>query len=279
MLSKFGPYLAGLWEGDGSIKLPKKGHKPSIHITLHITQSPLAKKLLSVIEKHSKGHTKVGSVTLRKTSNACNLNIYSIPGLTMFVELVNGNLKTPKAYQISYIIDWLHRHQGCIIKPLPISSIPLLTNAWLTGFIDADGSFGIIQTSKTQLTKRQVRLQFQLNQRRNYPKQNESYSSVMSAICSALGVNLHTIQEKKSGRYYYVVKATSADSKKRLRSYLDTFPLLSSKYYDYSDWCCVDEFIISKTQFEQENFVKIQGIKSKMNLNRMRFNWTHLENF
>nr|ATP01454.1 hypothetical protein [Ulva flexuosa] len=45
----FGAYLAGLWEGDGSVLVKSKEHlKPTINITFHKNQSVFAEKLLQI---------------------------------------------------------------------------------------------------------------------------------------------------------------------------------------------------------------------------------------
>jgi hypothetical protein len=66
----FGSYLAGLWEGDGSVAIKDKNFpKPTFHITFHIHQTPLAKKLLNVIMRRC-GNVKVGSIYVRNTNNS-----------------------------------------------------------------------------------------------------------------------------------------------------------------------------------------------------------------
>jgi hypothetical protein len=57
--------------------------------------------------------------------------------------LAYGKLRTPKAYQINIIIDWLNNKHKSNIEKLPICSEALYKDAWLAGFIDADGSFGV----------------------------------------------------------------------------------------------------------------------------------------
>jgi hypothetical protein len=61
---------------------------------------------------------------------ACNLNIYSIEGLKYFIFLVNGKLRTPKAYQIDHIIDWLNTNHNAQINKFPVCNQPLYAHAW-----------------------------------------------------------------------------------------------------------------------------------------------------
>ena len=84
--------------------------------------------------------------------------------------MVNGKLRTPKANQIDLIIDWLNKKHNANIEKLPISRLAISEDAWLAGFIDADGSFAIRQTLKSKTIKKQTECHFLLVQRTVYPK-------------------------------------------------------------------------------------------------------------
>jgi hypothetical protein len=62
---------------------------------------PVAYKLLAIITNKC-NNAKVGSIYYQQKRLACYLNIHSIEGLKYFVSLVNGKLRTPKAYQNKY---------------------------------------------------------------------------------------------------------------------------------------------------------------------------------
>ena len=114
-----------------------------------------------------------------------------------------------------------------------------------------------------------------MNQRMTDPKENSlDYEPLFRAIALALEVNLQTPIEKKSGRYYYAVKATSRKSKDILRNYFDINPLLTSKFLDYKDWCKVDNLL--KEKENRKNLKQIQTLKGQMNNSRSVFTWDHL---
>jgi LAGLIDADG endonuclease len=163
-------------------------------------------------------------------------------------------------------------HHNTNISKLNLCYDPLLNNAWLAGFIDADGNFSLDVRLKTQIKKITC---LQLNQRMIHPKTSLSYQSVLSLIADLLCVNLNTIKEKASGRDYYLVKATSAKSKKKLRVYLDHYPLLTSKFLDYTNWCLVDDLMLQKQHYIQ--VTEIIKLKNSMNNSRTEFNWAHLD--
>jgi len=94
---KFGHYLAGLIEGDGTIIVPKterssknKLNYPSIQLTFHLKDLPLA----LLIQKN----LGLGSLSRKKGVNAYILTINDFKGLVLIVNLINGKLRTPKIY-------------------------------------------------------------------------------------------------------------------------------------------------------------------------------------
>lgn len=139
--SKFNAYLAGLWEGDGHIWIPATTHAPSgkrytphFCITFADTNYPLA-----IMLKRRLG----GSIRHKPENNAYVLTISSIKGLCNVVYIINGLLRTPKIYKFQALVQWLNTegHSNNPVLPVDVSS--LLHNAWLSGFLDADGSFDV----------------------------------------------------------------------------------------------------------------------------------------
>ena len=93
------------------------------------------------------------------------LTITSKTGLTKVIGLINGHLRTPKIEQFNAMINWINKYPhffccaqqekrkvGDCSSRSSSSSIPTQTvdnseihgNAWLAGFIDAEGSFDIL---------------------------------------------------------------------------------------------------------------------------------------
>jgi hypothetical protein len=101
---KFNSYLAGLIEGNGSIIVPKteistkgKINYPSIQIVFHLKDLPLA----LMIQKEIKN----GSVSRKKGVNTYILTINNYDGLIFLTSLINGNMRTPKVYNLYNLID------------------------------------------------------------------------------------------------------------------------------------------------------------------------------
>lgn len=59
------------------------------------------------------------------------------------INLVNGKFRTPKVLALYKAIDNLNKWRNANLLKLPLDTSNLGSNAWLAGFIDTDGSFGI----------------------------------------------------------------------------------------------------------------------------------------
>jgi hypothetical protein len=115
--NNLGPYLAGLFEGDGHIwiqkQIGKKTHNPRFCITFGLKNEALAKKLLAIIGS--------GFLRYKLKDNACVLVVSPVVGLKKIVNLINGELRTPKVHQLYNLIDWLNKNHSTDIKKLPLN--------------------------------------------------------------------------------------------------------------------------------------------------------------
>jgi len=79
-----------------------------------------------------------GTIRHKKENHAYVLTISSISGLLNIISLINGYLRTPKLHQFNNLINWINSHTGKSIMINSVDTSPILENAWLAGFIDAD---------------------------------------------------------------------------------------------------------------------------------------------
>jgi len=152
----------------------------------------------------------------------------------------------------------------------------------LAGFIEADGSFGIIndkkeidETGKTS-KKRRVSCRMRIDQRMFDTITDESYEPVFQEIAAFLKFNLTVVKRSKTNREYLNVTAKSRVSISIVKDYLNQFPLFSSKYLDFQSWEKVVELILSQTHYQENNSVLIEELQKSMNNSRKYFNWDHL---
>jgi hypothetical protein len=272
---KFSSYLAGLIEGDGSIIVPKtersiKGriNYPSIQIVFHLKDLPLA----LMIQKEIKN----GSVTRKKGVNAYILIINNYDGLILLTSLINGNMRTPKIYNLYNLIDWLNlKFEEINISKKPLNDSSLESNAWLSGFIETEGHFSVKTTSNSKYSR--VKCKFELSHRQNDYNDRNNFN-FLEIIANFLLSSVKTVRVDKP-KSKYRVRTTNLNGNLVLENYLNTFPLFSRKYLDYKDWIKVLDWFKSDQFKHKSNIEEIILIKSCMNDNRTIFTWDHLNKF
>jgi hypothetical protein len=182
-----------------------------------------------------------------------------------------------KPIKINTIIDWLNQKHKSNIEKLPICSEALYKDAWLAGFIDADGSFAIRQIKKSETTKKQIECQFILVQRTVYPKTEPSYAGILNLVASFLCVKLNILKARNpKAQDQYKIKVSCSKSKAKLQVYLNKYPLLSTTLLDYGAWCSADDLMLQKCHYTEQGGgggrKKINKIKKSMNNSRTNYN-------
>jgi len=272
---KISSYLAGLIEGDGTIIVPKtersakgKINYPSIQLVFHLKDLPLA----LMIQKELKN----GSLSRKKGVNAYILTINSFEDLLLLTSIINGNMRTPKIYALNNLIDWLNfKLEGINIPKNSLNNSPLDSNAWLSGFIEADGHFSV-RTSTTSKYPR-VECKFELSQRQ-IDHNGRNNLDFLEFIANFLLSSVKAIRVDKP-QPQYRVRTTSLNGNLVLENYLNTFPLFGSKYLDYKDWIKVLDHFKLGTFKHKTNIEEVISIKSCMNDARTVFTWDHLNKF
>lgn len=261
---QFCSWLTGLIEGDGSIIIsPHKNGTiyPQINISFNIKDLPLAQYIHSIV-----GH---GSIIIRKTSQSCSYTVGSLTGLIDITNIINGYFRGGKILRFQKLVEIINSRAGLNIIVLPLDTSPLFSNSWLTGFIDADGSFQV-RTSLTATYPR-IAVSFEIVQS-FFTYHNISNLTIITAIADCLKTSVEQIRVSTFPQYR--VRSSSFISISILRHYLDMFPLISSKRIDYTDWCIVNDNMKNNTA--QEITGKILSIKQGINNKRTNFNWDHL---
>lgn len=218
-----------------------------------------------------------GYIAYKLKDNACVLTVSPVKGLKRIVDLINGELRTPKIHQLNLLIDWLNKNSQSNITKLPVKKGNISEDAWFSGFVDADGSFDIQHTKKEDgALKRKVSCRLRIEQRMLDPKSNDSYFKVLNEIVLFLNCNLLTRIQLSTGNEYYTLSASSRNSLSIILNYFSSFPLFSSKHLDYLDWSKAAGLILNNEQYTEDNLLKIDSLKNGMNRSRREFNWDHL---
>jgi hypothetical protein len=264
-------YLAGLIEGDGTIIVPSqersskgKLNYASIQIVFRSTNFPVITLLCQVL-----GY---GSISKKKQSAAYVYTINNLDGLIDIANLINGKMRGPKYNQYIQLIEYINKKSPNLnLVVLPADQSSLGSNSWLTGFIEADGSFQVRASLQSKIQKR-LGLSFELSQSR-ITHYGHSTLHLMETIGTFLGVNVNSIREDRKNPQYRV-RTNTIQSNQKVRDYLMEYPLQGTKYLDFKDWCVVLELFENDTHWENKD--QIVEIKNHMNQYRTEFNWDHL---
>ena len=185
-------------------------------------------------------------------------------------------MRTPKIYALYKLIDWLNiKYVDKCIPLKPLNNSPINSNAWLSGFIDADGHFSVRTTTTTKYSR--VECKFELSQRQ-IDHNNRSNLNIMEIIANLLLTSVKSVRNNRP-KPEYRVRTTSLNGNLALENYLNVFPLFGSKYLDYTDWLKVLDLFKSGMSNHKDTIEKVRPIKSRMNDNRTIFTWNHLNKF
>ena len=271
--SKFNSYLTGLIEGGGCIQVPKterslkgKLNYPSIHIVFQLKDLPLA----LLVQKN----LGFGSIVRQKGVNAYYLIINDNKGIISMVNLLNGNMRTPKIYNLYNLINWLNlsnQNNDLNLIKLPLCSRPLIADAWLSCFIEAEGHFRVRATLTGKYPKMEVK--FELVQSK---KDLDKYS-FLSEISEYLKTPLKTFKQNTTNPQYRL-RTSNLESNLILTDYLNKYPLFGSKFLDFNNWKEILDLFRSGFKYSSYKD-KVVQLKSEMNNNRTIFNWDHLNKF
>ena len=262
--SPFASYLTGLIEGDGTIIVPKTERSPkgvlnyaSVQIAFHLKDLPLALMIQKVLGE--------GSLAKKKGVNAYILTINSYKGLVLIISLLNGNMRTPKVESLYKLIDWLNNSKntnflGSVLKK-PLNDSPLTSNAWLSGFIEADGSFQVRTTLSGKYPKLECKLEITQRQTDHNGNSNLGF---LEKIAEFLLTTVKSVRQDRPNPEYRV-RTTSLKGNLTLCNYLENYPLFGTKYLDAKDWMKVVSTFEKGEHKDKTGIEKIVKIKSLMN--------------
>lgn len=312
---KWGPYLAGLIEGDGTIVvhdgISKVKNSPIIEIVFNKKDLELANYL--------ENRFKIGKINkLLEKDNHVLWRISKIEDVYRLITITNGYFRTPKYEALiraikwinNYIIEskikvyneknplelWNKKREELIISQ--INKLPILdidesdidSNGWLSGFTDGDGKYLISINNKNH--KDRVNLSYRLEIRQDNSKlnirkiNNNSYYEIMMRISNLFNSQLYSkdrellLKNQKESKKYrsYIVSINKKENLLKVSNYFNKYPLLSSKYLDYKDW---ESILILGDKMGSFNHPEIieKGKKIIKNFNSSRsiITWDHLK--
>lgn len=267
--SQIGSYLAGLIEGDGTIAVqnPKSNStkfSPKIIIVFKKADLPLAKFLQNL--------TKCGQILIKPERGYVLWQIQDIVSVYTIISIINGFMRTPKIEALKRTIGWINNYilinnkneklllpygrsttlrygstklilnNISMLEFKPLDDSPIDSNAWLSGFTDADGNFSINIHKRTNKNSTRVQLYYRLEVNQNYHKLDTegnkvSFFPIMSKIGLFLGVTVYSRSRVIKDKIYYsfIIVSHNKLSNSKICDYFNKYPLLSSKFLDYKD--------------------------------------------
>jgi LAGLIDADG endonuclease len=294
----FRSYLAGLIEGDGTFAIHNKNstskkYLPHIIIVFKLADLPLAEYLQLI--------TQCGKVYIKPNRGYVLWQIQDIVSVFTIANLINGYMRTPKIEALHRTINWIHFYintnenskltyiQNILskihyleIKSNDISEID--SNAWLSGFSDANANFSINIHKRKNKNSTRVQLYYRLEIKQTYHKLDSdgnkvSFFPLMSKLAAFLGVNVYSRSRILKDKEYYsfTVISHNKNSLLKIKNYFNQFPLISSKYLDYKDFIYILE-LQNKNKLTTAYLDEAIKIRKDFNSTRTTYNWSHLKN-
>lgn len=131
---------------------------------------------------------------------------------------------------------------------------------WIAGLASGDGCFHIsVRNSSTTTLGKSVVLKFHI-------VQHSRDLELMERLISTLGCGRMELLLKQSAVYFVVVKYQ--DIIEKIIPLFDKYPIKGVKALDYSDLKKIVNIMLNKEHLTAEGLLKIQSIKSHMNLSR-----------
>ena len=232
---EFGYYLAGLIEGNGNIqenRIEIEYNKEDISSAYYIKK-------------------RIGYGSVLNFKNSVKYVLTHSIGLKKVFSLINGKLLGQP------IIDQLiiNRFDIKFGRPiLPKANFNLLTNHWLAGFADAQGSFHVeayIYFHNTVNSRVLVTLSFSIKHK---------YIELLNLIAKNLGGNTFKIKDNM-----YSYSSVNMENAFNVANYFDIFHLLNaSKFINYLKWRKAYRIIQRKEHFTLEGLNKISKLKENL---------------
>lgn len=176
-------------------------------------------------------------------------------GILALAYLFNGNLVLDKRkIQLNKWLDLLS------ITSITSNVLPLLSNAWLSGFIDAEGCFNVtLFKRKAMALGYQVKLRFMIDQKDSLNTLlfiKNQWDMILSPRKLAGGdsISMHRVETNSFVRVKPIIE------------YLSIFRLKTKKQISFDKWVTVHKLVCEKAHLTEQGLNEIRKIKKEINL-------------
>lgn len=249
-------WFVGFAEGDGAL----------------VTYSGRPKFVLTQKEGAILEHIKsvLGFGTVVKVSSGSTIFyryvVGDIKGVMLLALIFNGNLAIP--HRVTQLGRWLDDINGKLKNPnstifelcspiVLISSLflPSLYDAWISGFTDAEGTFNVnISKRSNTMSGYRVQLRFLLDQK--------FAVDLLGHIRDLFGYGSVIIRKEDMFRFY----CDSFVGLGPICNYFASFPLKTKKANSLANWLKVYKMVLNKEHLTEEGITKVREIKRTINI-------------
>ena len=175
--------------------------------------------------------------------------------IEILIALFNGNLVLDKR-KIQFK-KWLDMFNCPEVNN---NALPLVTNAWLSGFIDAEGCFNVtLFKRKAMLLGYQVKLRFMIDQKDSLDN--------MLFIKDQLNLFLtHRKLKKGSIGSMHRIETNSFVKLPFIINYINKYNLKTKKQQSFNKWVTVYEMVKNKAHLSELGLVNIRKLSKEVNL-------------
>lgn len=237
-------WFIGFSEGDGAFLTNR-----NVQGKFVITQKE------SLILNHIETTLRIGRV--RHFGRFSRYMVDDNRSIKLLISLFNGNLVLEK--RKVQIKSWLKIFD---VHEVSNQALPLLNNAWISGFIDAEGCFNVtLFKRKSMILRYQVKLRFMIDQKDSFDNmlfikdQLNLFLSHRKLKKGVAGVsNMHRIESNS------FLKAPP------IINYLNKYSLKTKKQQSFDKWVTVYEMVKAKAHLTETGLSDIKKISKEINL-------------
>lgn len=199
-----------------------------------------------------------GKIKINKNYEGSFASFY-VTNLSNFYRLVtlfNGNLCTVnKKQEFKTWLEIFNNQYSKEILFIDRDPKPSLNTGWLSGYIDALGSFTGIMENSEELNPRTPYLTFFITQKEFY---------ILNVIREILNVSIKNIKQNKN-KDCWILSISSVKKLRLIVNYLKRYTLKTKKSLAFTKWCKIYNLILNKEHVNDVGLNKIHSLTKEMN--------------
>lgn len=145
------------------------------------------------------------------------------------------------------------------MKKKGLNTNSLISDAWLSGFIEADGHFSVRTTESGKYPK--IECKFELSQRQIDQNNNDNLF-FLEKIAKLFKSTVKPIRVERPNPQYRV-RTTNIKGNLAVIDYLTKYPLFGTKFLDFQDWVKVVNLFQAGKMNHKLNMTEVKLIKSQ----------------